>query len=101
MFVAALRMEIAAPGLDAPRRVARTLLAEAAKGNVAAATMIADRLDGKVPKPKGGSGEPGPQRLHVSWGWITRQGVAIAAILTNDPALVVPRGCGRLIGPCS
>ena len=29
--------------------------------------MIADRLDGKVPQPTGGSDELGPQRLHVSW----------------------------------
>ena len=46
------------------RRVARALLAEA---NVAAASMIADRLDGKVPQPTGGSDELGPQRLHISW----------------------------------
>ena len=50
------------------RRVARALLAEACNGNVAAAAMIADRLDGKVPQPTGGSDELGPQRLHISWG---------------------------------
>lgn len=40
MFVAALRMEIAAAGPDALRRVARTLIVEACKGNLAAASMI-------------------------------------------------------------
>ena len=57
LFADALRMEIAAAGDDhkALRRVARALLAEASKGNVAAASMIADRLDGKVPQPTGGS----------------------------------------------
>ena len=68
MFVAALRMEIAAAGPDALRRVARTVIAEACKGNLAAAAMIADRLDGTVPQPKGGSDELGRQRLHISWG---------------------------------
>ena len=68
MINAALRMEIAAAGPDALRRVACTVIAEACKGNLAAAAMIADRLDGKVPRPKGGSGELGPQRLHISWG---------------------------------
>ena len=69
LFADALRMEIAAAGDDhkALRRVARALLAEASKGNVAAASMIADRLDGKVPQPTGGSDELGPQRLHISW----------------------------------
>ena len=68
MFVEAMRMEIAAAGPDALRRVARALIAEACKGNIAAASMIADRLDGKVPQPTGGSDELGPQRLHISWG---------------------------------
>ena len=69
-FAEALRMEIAAAGDDnkALRRVARALLAEAYKGNIAAIAMIADRLDGKVPQPRGGSDELGPQRLHISWG---------------------------------
>jgi hypothetical protein len=69
LFAEALRMEIAAAGDDhqALRRVARALLAEACNGNVAAASMIADRLDGKVPQPVGGSNELAPQRLHVSW----------------------------------
>jgi len=59
LFAEALRMEIAAAGDDhqALRRVARGLLAEACNGNVAAASMIADRLDGKVPQPTGGSEE--------------------------------------------
>jgi hypothetical protein len=56
LFAEALRMEIAAAGDDhkALRRVARALLADACKTNVAAASMIADRLDGKVPQPIGG-----------------------------------------------
>ena len=69
LFAEALRMEIAAAGDDhkALRRVARALLNQAYNGNVAAIAMIADRLDGKVPQPVGGTGELGPQRLHVSW----------------------------------
>ena len=69
-FAEALRMEIAAAGDDnkALRRVARALLDEAYKGNIAAIAMIADRLDGKVPQPRGGSDELGPQRLHITWG---------------------------------
>ena len=64
LFAEALRMEIAAAGDDnkALRRVARALLDEAA------IAMIADRLDGKVPQPRGGSDELGPQRLHITWG---------------------------------
>ena len=30
--------------------------------------MLADRLDGKVPQPVGGSDDLGPQRLHITWG---------------------------------
>ena len=89
MFVAALRMEIAAAGPDALRRVARALIAEACKGNVAAATMIADRLDGKVPQPRGGSDELGPQRLQISWDTHQRQGAqserTLAAPATAEP----------------
>ena len=69
LFTEALRIEIAAAGPDhkALRRVARALLAEALRGNVAAIGMIADHLDGKVPQPVGGSAELGPRRLHISW----------------------------------
>jgi hypothetical protein len=85
-FAEALRMEIAAAGDDhkALRRVARALLAAAYKGNVAAATMIADRLDGKVPQPTGGSDDLGPQRLHISW--ITHQ----HHYIQHDRALAAP-----------
>ena len=74
-------MEIAAAGDDHKglRRVARALLAEACKRNVAAASMIADRLDGKVPQPIGGSDELGPS------------GCAAAGAFTNTTT----KGLGR------
>jgi hypothetical protein len=43
------------------------LLAKAASGDVAAISVLADRLDGKVPQATGGSEELGPQRLVISW----------------------------------
>ena len=45
----------------------------------AGASMIADRLDGKVPQPTGGSDELGPQRLHVSWRLETQPNCTLAA----------------------
>jgi hypothetical protein len=69
-FHDALRMEIAAAGEDNPRAlraVARALLTKAASGDVAAIQALADRLDGKVPQPTGGSDELGPQRLQICW----------------------------------
>jgi hypothetical protein len=71
----------AAAGDDhkALRRVARALLNQAYNGNVVAAAMIADRLDGKVPQPRGGSEELGPQRLHVSWRRETQPNCTLAA----------------------
>ena len=68
LFNDALRMELAAAGPDALRQVARALLDKARSGDMAALTMLAERLDGKVPQAVGGSDELGPQRLHISWG---------------------------------
>jgi hypothetical protein len=96
-FAEALRMEIAAAGddLKALRRVARALLDEAYGGNINAIAMIADRLDGKVPQPVGGSKELGPQRLHISWGEPTLEVTdrrAAVAMTTNTAGdlLVLP-----------
>jgi hypothetical protein len=82
-------MEIAAAGDNhqALRRVARALLAEAYKGNVAAIAMIADRLDGKVPQPVGGSDELGPRRLHISWGAPPQQAGALAAAAIDQEVI--------------
>jgi len=68
-FYRALCMEVAAEGDNhqALRRIARAMLMRAGNGDVAAATFVADRLDGKVPQPVGGSDELGPARLHVTW----------------------------------
>jgi hypothetical protein len=62
-------MEIAAAGGDhkALRRVARALLKKAASGDTPAITVLADRLDGKVPQPTGQADVLGPQRLEISW----------------------------------
>ena len=80
-------MEIAAAGDDhkALRRIARPLLAEAYNGNIAAIAMIADRLDGKVPQPVGGSEELGPRRLHITWGSQTPAGQS-AKVATTPKA---------------
>ena len=82
LFADALRMEIAAAGPDykALRRVARALLAEANKGNIAAIAILADRLDGKVPQPVGGSDELGPRRLHITWSEPTHQDIDQRAV---------------------
>ena len=95
MFVEALRIEIAPAGDNhkALRRVARALLAEACKGNVAAASMIADRLDGKVPQPTGGSDELGPQRLHISWGTHQHHDVQPDRMLAAPAATAGAAGC--------
>jgi hypothetical protein len=89
LFAEALRMEIAAAGDDykALRWVARALLAEAYKGNIAAIAMIADRFDGKVPQPVGGSDELGPQRLHISWGGRSQYDGVLAAPANNQDAI--------------
>src|SRR5262245_54407405 len=82
LFSDALRMEIAAAGDNhqALRSVARALLAEAHKGNIAAISLIADRLDGKVPQPVGGSDELGPRRLHITWSEPTHQDIDQRAV---------------------
>jgi hypothetical protein len=90
LFAEALRMEIAAAGDNhqALRRVARALLDQAYNGNIAAIGMIADRLDGKVPQPVGGSHDLGPQRLHISWGGSEpNQRLTIA----SAPSLAAPK----------
>jgi hypothetical protein len=87
LFAEALRMEIHAAGDNnhqALRRFARALLAEAYKGNIAAIAMIADRLDGKVPQPVGGSDDLGPQRLQISWGNQQHHDCKLAAAATNE-----------------
>jgi hypothetical protein len=68
-FYEALRLEIAAAGDDhkALRRVARALIERAAGGDTAAISVLADRLDGRVPQPTGQADELGPQRLEISW----------------------------------
>jgi hypothetical protein len=68
-FRDALRMELLAAGEDhkSLRRVARALIAQAETGDVSAINAIADRLDGKVAQPVGGSDELGPTRLQISW----------------------------------
>ena len=88
LFAEALRMEIAAAGDNhqALRRIARALLAEAYTGNIAAIAMIADRLDGKVPQPVGGSDELGPRRLHITWGGQTCEAADQRAVATTPNA---------------
>jgi hypothetical protein len=88
LFTEALRMEIAAAGDDnkALRRVARALLAEAYKGNIAAIAMIADRLDGKVPQPVGGNDDLGPRRLHITWGGQTCEAADQRAVVATTPS---------------
>src|SRR6476659_320106 len=68
-FRDALRMEIAAAGEDHKelREVAASLIAEAKAGNVAAIKEIADRLDGKVPQPQGGTTELPPIVHGIAW----------------------------------
>ena len=68
-FRDALRMQIAAAGSDhkALRAVAQALLDKAAAGDVSAINLLADRLDGRVAQPVGGSEELGPTRLQISW----------------------------------
>ena len=89
LFTEALRMEIAAAGDNhqALRRIARALLAEAYNGNMAAIAMIADGLDGKVPRPVGGSDELGPRRLHISWGVPAQEAGALAAAAINQEVI--------------
>ena len=62
-------MQIAAAGDDhkALRAVAQALIVKAAAGDVSAINLLADRLDGRVAQPVGGSEELGPTRLHISW----------------------------------
>jgi hypothetical protein len=98
LFTDALRMEIAAAGDNhqALRRVARALLTEALKGNIAAIAMIADRLDGKVPQPVGGSEDLGPQRLHISWGETTPP----MAADQRDVTVTTVEAVGDLTMPC-
>ena len=76
-------MEIAAAGEDqkALRRIARALLSEGYKGNIAAIAIIADRLDGSFPQPVGGSDDLGPRRLHITWGNPTPEGVEQRAVV--------------------
>jgi hypothetical protein len=68
-FRDALQMEIAAAGDNhkALRLVARALLEKAASGDTAAITVLADRLDGKVPQPTGQADELRPQQIEISW----------------------------------
>jgi hypothetical protein len=68
-FRDALRIQIAAAGADskALRAVAQALLDKAAAGDVSAINLLADRLDGRVAQPVGGSEELGPTRLLISW----------------------------------
>jgi hypothetical protein len=48
--------------------------------------MLADRLDGKVPQPVGGS-DLGPQRLHISWGTHQHHNGALAAAAINQEVI--------------
>jgi hypothetical protein len=68
-FHDALTMELATFGEDhrALRAIAHSMINKAISGDVGAAMFIADRLDGKVPQPVGGSDELGPTRLHITW----------------------------------
>jgi hypothetical protein len=88
-FYEALRLQIAAAGGDqkALRRVAQALIDRAATGDVAAISALADRLDGKVPLPTGGSDELGPTRLHISWKGNER---AQDALTVASPVLISP-----------
>ena len=55
---------------DSPRsmrRITDKLLAKAAAGDLTAMAMLAERTDGKVAQPVGGSDELGPQKLVISW----------------------------------
>ena len=68
-FRDALRLSIAA-AQDSPRsmrRITDKLLAKAAAGDLTAMAMLAERTDGKVAQPVGGSDELGPQKLVISW----------------------------------
>lgn len=71
-FRDALRMELAAAGADqkALRDIARNLIALATAPEATALPAInavADRIDGKVAQPIGGSDELPPHKLEVSW----------------------------------
>jgi len=68
-FRDAIRLEIAAAGDDHKvlRRIARALLEKAASGDIAAITVLADRLDGRVPQPTGQADELRPQQIEISW----------------------------------
>ena len=64
----------------------KPLKADARYAIVAAIAMIADRLDGKLPQPRGGSDELGPQQLHITWGGQTCQAADQRAVATTPNA---------------
>ena len=68
-FRDALRLELAAAGADHKklRRIAKVLIDKAEAGDLAAMSMVFDRIDGRVPQEIGGSDELGPTQLHISW----------------------------------
>ena len=67
-FRDALRLELAAAGTDqkALRGVARALIRKASAGDINAANMIADRIDGKVAQPIAGDDEAPPISVIVT-----------------------------------
>ncbi len=91
-FHDALRMELAAAGEDhrALRRVARALIKKAASGDTAAISVLADRLDGKVPQPTDESDKSGPQRLEIRWRTELPSAVAVEDASSSVPAIVAP-----------
>jgi hypothetical protein len=96
-FRDALRMQIAAAGEDhrALRAVAQALLDKAAAGDVSAINLLADRLDGRVAQPVGGSEELGPQRLLISWKGEQDNYTAVVEATSDVPAISAPVAQGE------
>ena len=73
-FRDALRMEIAAAGEEALRKVARALLTKAAAGDVHAIREVGDRMDGRVPQAVTGDADGAPITLRTIVTGVKREG---------------------------